>query len=241
MSMIKVLVVDDDPQICRLLRIGLKGYGYHVVTVSDGDEALALVAQHRPEVILLDINLGTQTDGIELCHRLRQWCKAPIIMLSVNEQKKAKLSAFGAGADDYVVKPFDMEELVARIEAVWRRSAVAESNALFAQIHVKDLVIDLAKRRVVLKGEEIHLTPKEYDLLRVLATHPGQVLTLRALLDEIWGPNKRRVPHVVNVHVNTLRRKLGESPTSAPLYIVTEPGVGYRFVDLALAVEEGQP
>jgi two-component system, OmpR family, KDP operon response regulator KdpE len=232
MNGIKVLVVDDDPQICRLLRIGLKGYGYHVVTIGDSEEALTLAAQQMPEVIILDINLGSQTDGIELCHRLREWCKASIIMLSVNDDKKAKLSAFGAGADDYVVKPFDMEELAARIEAVLRRSAVAEDNASPAQIQAKDLVVDLVKRRVVLKGEEIHLTPKEYDLLRLLATHPGQVLTTHTLLDEVWGPNKRRAPHLVNVHVNTLRKKLGESPTGTTHYIFTEPGIGYRFVDV---------
>jgi two-component system KDP operon response regulator KdpE len=232
MSLLKVMVVDDAPQICRLLRIGFKGYGYQVVAAIDSEEALVLAAQQRPDVILLDINLGTQTNGIDLCHRLSEWCKAPVIMLSVNDQKTAKLSAFGAGADDYVVKPFDMEELAARIEVVLRRSAAADSHASSGQIHARDLVIDLVKRRVMLKGEEIHLTPKEYDLLQLLATHPGQVITHRTLLDEIWGPNKRRVPNVVNVHVNTLRRKLGESPTKTPLYIFTEQGIGYRFVDL---------
>lgn len=232
MNMNKVLVVDDDPQICRLLRIGLKGYGYHVITAGQGEEALGLAAQQTPEVILLDINLGTSADGIDLCSRLREGSKAPVIMLSVNDQKKTKLAAFAAGADDYVVKPFDMEELAARIEAVLRRSAMADSHASSAQIHTKDLVIDLVKQRIMLKGEEIHLTRKEYDLLRLLATHPGQVFTHRTLLDEIWGPNKKRVPHVVNVYVNRLRKKLGENPTGTPLYIFTEPGIGYRFVDL---------
>ena len=163
-------------------------------------EALSLAALHMPDVILLDINLGAEPDGIELCGKLREWYKVPIIMLTVDDHKKTKLAAFGAGADDYVVKPFDMEELAARIEAVLRRSAVEEANTSSAQIHAKDLVIDLIKRQVTLKGEEIHLTPKEYDLLKLLATHPGQVLTHRALLDEIWGPNKRRSPHLVNVH-----------------------------------------
>ena len=231
MKPITILVVDDEPQIRKLLLIGLKGYGYQVMAVGDGLEALTLAAQQMPDVILLDINLGAQLDGIELCDRLREWSKAPIIMLTVDDHKKTKLSAFGAGADDYVVKPFDMEELVARIEAVLRRSAVGEANASSAQIHVKDLVIDLIKRQVKLKGEEIHLTPKEYDLLRLLATHPGQVLTHRMLLDEIWGPNKRRSPHLVNVFVNTLRKKLGESLTGTTHYILTEPGIGYRFVE----------
>ena len=228
---IKVLVVDDEPQICKLLRIGLKGYGYQVVTAGNSEEALALAAQQMPEVIILDISLGSQPDGIDLCHQLREWCKAPIIMLTVNDQKPAKLAAFGAGADDYVVKPFDMEELTARIQAVLRRSAVAEANALPAQIHAKDLVIDLVKRRVMLKGEDIHLTPKEYELLKLLAIHPGQVLTTRMLLNEVWGPNKKRSPHLVNVFVNTLRKKLGESPTSTTHFILTEPGIGYRFIE----------
>ncbi len=232
MSVLKLLVVDDDPQLCRLLRIGFKGYGYQVIAANSGEEALLLAVQQRPDVILLDIDLRSQLNGIDVCHRLRAECTAPVIMLSVNDQKKTKLSAFGAGADDYVVKPFDMEELAARIAVVLRRSATADARATSGQIHARDLVIDLVKRRVMLKGEEIHLTPKEYDLLRLLATHPGQVLTHRMLLDEIWGPNKRRVPHIVNVHVNTLRRKLGESPARTPLYIFTEQGIGYRFVDL---------
>jgi two-component system KDP operon response regulator KdpE len=231
MKPIKILVVDDEPPIRKLLLIGLKSYGYQVFAVEDGQQALALAAHQMPDVILLDINLGSQPDGIELCHSLREWCKAPIIMLTVEDHKKTKLSAFGAGADDYVVKPFDMEELAARIEAVLRRSAVGEANTSSAQVHARDLVIDLIKRQVKLRGEEVHLTPKEYDLLKLLATHPGQVLTHRTLLDEIWGPNKRRSPHLVNVFVNTLRKKLGESPTDTTHYILTEPGIGYRFVE----------
>lgn len=231
MKPIRILVVDDEPQIRKLLLIGLKSYGYQVIAVEDGREALTLAALQMPDIILLDINLGSEPDGIELCGQLREWYKVPIIMLTVEDHKKAKLAAFGAGADDYVVKPFDMEELAARIEAVLRRSAVGQANTSSAQIHVKDLVIDLIRRQVKLKGEEIHLTPKEYDLLKVLATHPAQVITHRTLLDEIWGPNKRRAPHLVNVCVNTLRKKLGESPTGTTHYILTEPGIGYRFVE----------
>jgi two-component system KDP operon response regulator KdpE len=231
MKPIKILVVDDEPQIRKLLLIGLKSYGYQVFAVGDGQEALTLAALQMPDIILLDINLGSEPDGIELCGQLREWYKVPIIMLTVDDHKKTKLAAFGAGADDYIVKPFDMEELVARIAAVLRRSAVEEAHTSSAQIQVGDLVIDLIKRQVKLKGEEVHLTPKEYDLLKLLATHPGQVITHRMLLDEIWGPNKRRAPHLVNVFVNTLRKKLGESPTGTTHYIRTEVGVGYRFVE----------
>ena len=231
MKSTKVLVVDDEPQICRLLRIGLKGYGYRVLTAENSEEALTLATQQMPEVIILDIGLGSPPDAIDLCHQLREWCEALIIMLTVNDQKQVKLAALAAGADDYVLKPFDMEELAARIAAVLRRSAMAEANSSPAKVHVNDLMIDLAKRRVMLKGAEIHLTPKEYHLLRLLATHPGQVITHRTLLDKVWGPNKRRTPHLVNVHINTLRRELGESPTGTTHYILTEPGTGYRFVD----------
>ena len=220
-KLIKIMVVDDEPQICRLLRLGLKGYGYHVVPAGNSEEAVTLAVQQMPDVIILDIGLGSQPNGIDLCHQLREWCRAPIIMLTVNDQKQTKLAAFAAGADDYVLKPFDMEELAARIQAVLRRSAVAEANASPVKVHINDLMIDLTKRRVMLKGAEIHLTPKEYDLLKLLATHPGQVITHRTLLDKVWGPNKRTTPHLVNVHVNSLRRKLGESLTGTTHYILT--------------------
>ncbi len=227
----KILGVDDESQMRKLLQIGLRGYGYQVVTASTGQEALALAAQQAPDVIILDINLEAEPDGIEVCRRLREWSKTPIIALSVRTDKQGKLAAFEAGVDDYVTKPFDMDELEARIQAVLRRSAIAEADTPSAEIRTHDLVINLIKRRVSLNGEELHLTPTEYDLLRLLATHPGQVLTNGMLLTELRKGRQVEHDHLLRVHVNTLRKKLNDV-ASAPRYIFTEPGIGYRFVDL---------
>lgn len=229
--MIKILVVDDEPQIRRLLQTGLRGYGYQVVTAGNGTDALTLAAQQGPDVIILDIALGSEPDGLEVCRRLRQWTKAPIIMLSVRGDEKTKVLALNTGADDYLTKPFGMEELQARIQAILRRSAVETSSTSRAEIHAGALYIDLANRRVTVEGEEVHLTPKEYDLLRLLATNPGKVMTHRMLLTTVWGAEYGEMDHYVRVFVNQIRKKLRENPARNIRYIVSEPGVGYRFVD----------
>lgn len=227
---LKILVVDDEPQIRKQLKVGLGGYGYEVITAASGQDALTLTAQQSPDVIILDISLNSEPDGIEVCRRLREWSKTPIIMLSVHDEEKTKVSALHAGADDYLTKPFGMEELHARLMAILRRVVMEPGFNPKAEIVVEALRIDLVNRAVYVENEEIHLTPKEYDLLRLLATHPGKVLTHRAILNAVWGPEYGEMDHYVRVFVNQLRKKLRENPARNIRYILNEPGVGYRFV-----------
>lgn len=229
--MVKVLVVDDEPQIRKLLSTGLAGYDYDVITAANGREAMLAVAQKSPDVILLDIALGAPPDGLEVCRQLREWSKTPIIMLSVRNEEKTKVGALDAGADDYLTKPFGIEELRARIQAVLRRTAVEPTTTPTAEIHAGLLRLDLVNRRVFVGDEEIHLTPKEYELLRLLALHPGKVMTHRTILNQVWGPEYGDEDHYVRVFINQLRKKLRENPARGVRYILNEPGVGYRFVD----------
>ncbi|MCC6614244.1 MAG: response regulator transcription factor [Anaerolineae bacterium] len=227
---LKILVVDDEPQIRKQLKIGLNGHGYEVITASNGLDAITLAAQQAPGIIILDISLGSEPDGIEVCKRLREWSNTPIIMLSVHDEEKTKVTALAVGADDYLTKPFGMEELNARILAILRRTSGEPSAAQKSELRVGDLHIDLAKRIVHVEGEQVHLTPKEYELLRLLATHPGKVMTHRAILGAVWGPEYGDMDHYVRVFVNQLRKKLRENPARNVRYILNEPGVGYRFV-----------
>jgi two-component system, OmpR family, KDP operon response regulator KdpE len=229
--MIKVLVVDDEQAIQRMLQTGLRGYGYTVITAANGNEALLYAAQQNPNIIVLDISLGSLPDGLEVCKSLREWSTVPIIMLSVRDDEKTKVAALHAGADDYLTKPFGMEELAARIEAILRRVTRDTAPKSTSEIRVGSLHIDLVNRRVFVDQEEVHLTPKEYELLRVLATHPGKVVTHRALLNAVWGSEYGEMDHYVRVFVNQLRKKLKENPARDVRYILNEPGVGYRFVD----------
>jgi two-component system, OmpR family, KDP operon response regulator KdpE len=226
----KILVVDDEPQIRRLLRTGLGGYGFEVLTAANGQEALITAAQKTPDVVVLDISLGSEPDGLEVARRLREWSTVPVIMLSVHGEEKTKVTALDAGADDYLTKPFGVEELRARIQAVLRRMSVEPASSAVGEIRVSNLLIDLVNRRVFVEGDEVHLTPKEYDLLRLLATHPGKVMTHRAILAEVWGPEYSEMDHYVRVFVNTIRKKLRENPARDVRYILNEPGVGYRFI-----------
>ncbi len=228
----KVLVVDDEPQIRKLLKTGLGAYSYQVITAANGHEALIDAAQQSPDVIVLDISLGSEPDGLQVCRNLREWSSTPIIMLSVRGDEKTKVTALDAGADDYLTKPFGIEELRARIQAVLRRTKEARRGAQQTEIVTGDLRIDLVSRRVYVEGEEIHLTPKEYELLRLLATNAGKVLTHRQILLEVWGTEYSEMDHYVRVFVNTIRKKLRENPARNIRYILNEPGVGYRFVDL---------
>jgi len=229
---LKILIVDDEPQIRKQLKIGLSGYGYEVTTALNGQEAITLTAQLSPDIIVLDISLGSEPDGLEVCRRLREWSKIPIIMLSVHNEEKIKVKALHVGADDYLTKPFGMEELDARIHAILRRVAVEISMSANAEIVIEALRIDLANRMVYIENEEVHLTPKEYDLLRLLATHPGKVMTHRAILNAVWGPTYGEMDHYVRVFVNQIRKKLRENPGRNIRYILNEPGVGYRFVNI---------
>jgi two-component system KDP operon response regulator KdpE len=229
---LNILIVDDEPQIRKQLKIGLSGYGYEVITAANGQEALIDAAQHAPDIIILDISLGTEPDGLEVCRRLRDWSKTPIIMLSVHDEEKTKVTALNAGADDYLTKPFGMEELQARILAILRRTAAEPGVPPKAEITVEALRIDLVNRVVYVDEEEVHLTPKEYDLLKLLATHHGKVMTHRAILNAVWGPEYTGMDHYVRVFVNQLRRKLRENPARNIRYILNEPGVGYRFISI---------
>jgi two-component system KDP operon response regulator KdpE len=229
---LKILVVDDEPQIRRQLKVGLNGYGYEVLTANNGEDALVMAAQQQPDLLILDISLGSAPNGIEVCRRFREWSSTPVIMLSIRDEERTKVTALNAGADDYLTKPFGMEELNARIQAIRRRVAAEQGAAPNAEIRVGGLYIDLANRIVQVEGEEVHLTPKEYELLRLLATHPGKVMTHRALLNKVWGSEYGEMDHYVRVFVNSIRKKLRENPARNVRYILNEPGVGYRFIDL---------
>lgn len=227
----KVLVVDDEPQIRKQLKIGLGGYGYNVLTAINGEDALMLVAQQHPDIVILDISLGSPPDGIAVCKQLREWTQVPVVMLSVHDEEKTKVMALNVGADDYLTKPFGMEELHARIQAIFRRIHADTTSPTESEIRVGDLHIDLVNRLVFAADEQVHLTPKEYDLLRLLATHQGKVLTHSTILNRVWGAEYANMDHYVRVFINQLRKKLGENPARGLRYILNEPGIGYRFVD----------
>jgi two-component system KDP operon response regulator KdpE len=229
----QILIVDDELQIRKLVQTGLKGYGYQVATAASGAEALTAVRQQMPDLVVLDITLGDGPDGLEVCRRLRQWSQIPIIMLSVRGDERAKVEALDAGADDYLTKPFSMEELRARIQAVLRRVSLEPASTPAATITVGDLVIDLANRVVAVAGDEIHLTPIEYDILRLLATHPGKIIPHRTVLSQVWGAEYSEMTHYVRIYINQIRKKLREDPAANVRYILNEPGIGYRFVDIA--------
>jgi len=226
-----ILVVDDEPQIRKLLETGLGGYGHDVITAATGEQALTLIAQRKPDLVVLDVNLGREPDGLEVCRRLREWSRVPIIILSVRGDEATKVRALDAGADDYVTKPFGMEELRARIQAVTRRAVVEPGGSGDTIIRAGALELDLVNRRARVAGEEVHFTPQEYDILRLLATHPGKIMTHRSILIAVWGPEYADMTHYVRIYVNQIRKKLGESPTAGVRYILNEPGIGYRFID----------
>ncbi len=227
-----ILIVDDEPQIRRLLQTGLTGYGYEAALAADGAGALLAMTQRHPDLVILDIALGSPPDGLELCRQLRQRSHVPIIMLSVRGDERSKVQALDAGADDYLTKPFSMEELRARIQAVLRRSATVPAAAPDAVMAVGDLKLDLANRVVTVRGEEVHFTPIEYDILRLLATHPGKIMTHQAILAQVWGADYAGMTHYVRIYINQIRKKLQEDPAANVRYILNEPGVGYRFVDI---------
>ncbi len=222
----RVLVVDDEPQIVRGLKIILRSAGYAVEEAGTVAEALASLAARPPDALVLDLVLP-DGDGVEVCREVRRWSRLPILVLSAVGDEREKVKALDAGADDYVTKPFGSDELVARLRAVMRRSVQAGGSPL---VEIGDLVIDLADRRITRAGTEVHLTPIEFDLLRVLAQHRGRLVTHRQLLRDVWGPEYGEETHYLRVHVAHIRAKLEVDP-SRPQYVITEPGVGYRLRD----------
>jgi|SRR5436305_11803282 len=226
MSGSRVLVVDDEPQIVRGLKIILRSAGYEVESAETKSHALALLASRPPDVLVLDLVLP-DGGGVEVCEEVRGWSRLPILVLSAVGDEREKVRALDAGADDYITKPFGTDELLARLRAVLRRSLQAGGNP---SVEIGDITIDLADRRVSRGEEEVHLTPIEFELLRVLAQHLGRLVTHRQLLREVWGPEYGRETHYLRVHVAHIRAKL-EDDASRPQLLVTEPGVGYRLRD----------
>ncbi len=220
----RVLVVDDEAAIRRYLRASLAVHNYAVFEADSGRAALAAVTADRPDLIILDLGLP-DLDGIEITRLLREWSPIPIIILSVRGQEADKIAALDAGADDYLTKPFGTGELLARMRVALRRAGQSRTEPILA---VGDLAVDLGRRVVTVAGREVQLTPTEYDLLRVLATHAGRVLTHRQLLREVWGVGYEPETHMLRVNISNLRRKI-ESDPARPRYILTEPGVGYRL------------
>jgi two-component system KDP operon response regulator KdpE len=222
----RILVVDDEPQITRVLRTSLSSQGYDLRVANDGETALEIMKDWTPDLVITDLSMPNM-DGLELCRRLRPSTQIPIIVLSVRGEEKTKVQALDAGADDYVTKPFGIEELLARVRANLRRVPAAE-NGQTSLIEAGDFRIDLAAHKVTVRDREVHLTPKEFDLLTYLARHAGKVVTHRTLLNAIWGGQSTEQVEYLRVFVGQLRKKL-EPETSSPRYIVTEPWVGYRF------------
>ena len=222
--MSRVLVVDDEPQILRALGINLRARGYEVDLAPDGERALDVAARHHPDVVVLDLGLPG-IDGVDVIRGLRGWSQVPIVVLSVRDAEGDKVAALDAGADDYVPKPFGMDELLARLRAALRRTTPAEEEAL---VETEDFTIDLAAKKVRRDGEEVRLTPTEWNLVEVLVRNRGRLVAQTQLLQEVWGPQYHDETNYLRVFMAQVRRKLEPEPAQ-PRYFITEPGMGYRF------------
>ena len=222
--MSRVLVVDDEPQILRALGINLRARGYDVDLAPDGERALDVAARHHPDVVVLDLGLPG-IDGVDVIRGLRGWSQVPIVVLSVRDAEGDKVAALDAGADDYVTKPFGMDELLARLRAALRRTMPAEEEAL---VDTADFTIDLAAKKVRRDGEEVRLTPTEWHLVEVLVRNRGRLVAQTQLLQEVWGPQYHDETNYLRVFMAQVRRKLEPEPAQ-PRYFITEPGMGYRF------------
>jgi two-component system, OmpR family, KDP operon response regulator KdpE len=220
----RILVVDDEPEICRTLGINLRIRGYDVDLAADGEAALDLAARHHPDAVVLDLGLPG-IDGVDVIAGLRGWSHVPIVVLSARDGEPAKVAALDAGADDYVTKPFGMDELLARLRAALRRATPAEEDAV---IETPDFTIDLATKRVTRGDEEIRLTPTEWNVVELLVRNPGKLVSYRQVLREVWGPGYEKETHYLRVFMAHVRRKLEPEP-SQPRYFHTEAGMGYRF------------
>ncbi|MGE5321431.1 MAG: response regulator transcription factor [Actinomycetota bacterium] len=221
----RILVVDDETQISRVLKTTLNSQGYEVRTAADGSTGFDAAMDWNPDLIVTDLSMPGM-NGVELCRAVRERSQVPIIVLSVRGEEKHKVEALDAGADDYVTKPFNVNELLARVRANLRRVAAAEV-ASAEPIEEGDFYINLESRQVRVRGHEVHLTPKEFELLTFMARHPGKVLTHRVLLNAVWGGQSVQQPEYLRVFINQLRKKI--EPGEEPKYIVTDPWVGYRF------------
>ena len=226
----RILLIEDDKPILNFLKTSLVNKGYKVMAVESGEEGLSLAAQHAPDLVITDLGLPDM-DGMDVVARLREWSELPIIVLSAREKEKDRVEALDKGADDYLTKPFGLNELLARLRVSLRHAArmkdQGEENAVY---EIGDLRIDLNARRIFKREQEIHLTAIEYKLLSAMVRHMGKVLTQRYLLNDVWGPECIEHPQYLRVYMASLRRKL-EDDTSKPCYIITEPGIGYRFAD----------
>jgi two-component system KDP operon response regulator KdpE len=222
----RILVVDDEPQITRVLRTSLSSQGYDIRVANNGETALEILKDWTPDLVITDLAMPSM-DGLELCRKLRASSQLPIIVLSVKSEERTKVRALDLGADDYVTKPFAIGELLARVRANLRRAPAAEPSS-GGVIEVGDFRIDQEAHTVSVRGREVHLTPKEFDLLVYLARHPGKVVTHRALLTAVWGANSMEQPEYLRVFIGQLRKKL-EPEAGSPRYLQTEPWVGYRF------------
>ena len=222
--MSRILVVDDEPQIVRALGIHLRARGYEVATASDGAEALQAAAARVPDLVILDLGLP-DLDGVDVITGLRGWSSVPILVLSGRADSVDKVDAFDAGADDYVTKPFGMDELLARLRAMLRRNAPAGEQPT---VEFGDVRVDLAATRVTVRGEEVRLTPTEWRLLELLVRHPGKLISQHQILDQVWGPGYESAQGNLRLYIAQLRRKLEAEP-SRPQHLRTEPGMGYRF------------
>jgi two-component system KDP operon response regulator KdpE len=220
----RVLVIDDEPSILRALRINLTARNYEVSTASDGTSGLAAVSRERPDAVILDLGLPDM-DGTQVIHGVRGWSATPIIVLSVWGAEHQKVAALDAGADDYVTKPFGMDELLARLRAAVRRAAPAPDEPV---VSTADFTVDLAAKRVTRDGVDVRLTPTEWQLLEILVRNRGRLVTQKQLLQDVWGPSYGSESNYLRVYVAQLRRKLEHEP-SRPRYLLTEPGMGYRF------------
>jgi two-component system, OmpR family, KDP operon response regulator KdpE len=220
------LIIDDELQIRRLLRVNLEANGYRVLEAATGQEGITEAAQWRPEVVILDLGLPDM-DGVTVLKRLREWSRVPVIVLSVRDREEDKVAALDNGADDYVIKPFSTAELLARLRVAQRH---AQPGAQVSHFRTGQLEVDLAARVVKFKGNEVRLTATEYALLRLFIQHAGKVLTHRHILREVWGPNAVEQTHYLRVYIAHLREKLETEP-SKPRLILTEPGVGYRLLE----------
>lgn len=222
-----ILVIEDDSQIRRFLRVTLSSSGYNLIEATSAGDGIKQVGLHHPDLIILDLNLP-DLDGLEVARGLREWTSTPIIVLSVRNQEKDKVAALDVGADDYLTKPFGTEELLARIRVALRHAIQAAQGTDDPVFSVGDLRVDLAHRQVFVGEQEAHLTPIEYKLLLILVQYAGKVVTRRQLLHDVWGPTYVDESHYLRVYMGQLRHKLEADPTR-PRYLITEPGVGYRL------------
>ena len=223
-----ILIVDDEPEILRALRSGLTAQGYEVTTAADGEEALRRATSDVPDMVILDLMLPGSMDGLEVCRRLREWSALPILVLSALGQERQKVAALDLGADDYLTKPFGVDELTARVRAALRRSRTANAAPDPPAFTMGGLTVDYGRRIVTKNGEEVKVTPLEYGILRFLTQNADRVVTHRQLLSNVWGAEYSEETQLLRVHVGHLRKKIEDNP-SRPRLIINEPDVGYRF------------